>query len=315
MGRAGIDLYALDFSTPLKDVKKFAKYVGGGAANISVGLARLGLKTALITKLGNDELGEYIVEFLSKESIDVSQIKKTREGKNGVVFAEANPGRDAVFIFYRENVADLLIEKNDINEVFVGSTKVLITTGTGLSAEPSRGSTIYAMEIAKKHGGTNLLNLDWRPSLWKPNAASMKEGIYGQAIDLADILVGNETEYKAATGASSAEAAVAKLSAERERILLLTRGERGSRIYRGKEMVDVEPFRVDSLKTLGAGDGIIAGFLYGYLNNWDLYKMVRFGNAVGAIVVTKHSCSDAMPTVDETLNFIEKNGGWGKTSD
>ncbi len=312
IGRAGIDLYALDFDTPLRDVKKFAKYVGGGAANISVGLSRLGLKVSLITKLGDDELGEFIVNFLQKEKVDTSQIKKTREARNGIVFAEAYPGRDSKFIFYRENAADLLIEPSDIKEDVISETKILITTGTGLSANPSRDSNIYAMELAKKHGKKNLLNLDWRPSLWKPEAAETRVQIYRMAIDLADMIVGNETEFMAATGTNSADEAISEILDGKERILLLTMGAKGSRIFNGRDKIDVSPFKVDSLKTLGAGDGIIAGFLYGYLNNWSSYKMVRFGNAVGAIVVTKHSCSEAMPTIDEALAFVERNGGWGK---
>jgi 5-dehydro-2-deoxygluconokinase len=291
-------------------VRRFAKYVGGGAANIAVGVAKLGMKSALISGVSDDDLGDFIIEYLARENVETKFVKKMKEAKTGIVFAEAFPGKDGKFIFYRENAADLLITERDVDNEAVRNSKVLVTTGTGLSANPSRDSNYHAMELAKKNGRVNLLNLDWRPTLWKPAEASSRVGYYARATGLADVIVGNDKEYMASQEEDTVDKAISKMPNKEEKILVLTRGESGSRAYRGKQIIDAPPFKVDSLKTLGAGDGVIAGFLYGYLQGWDLYKTTRFGNAVGAIVVTRHSCSEAMPTYDETMMFIEKYGGW-----
>ncbi|HKW04119.1 MAG TPA: PfkB family carbohydrate kinase, partial [Nitrososphaerales archaeon] len=192
----------------------------------------------------------------------------------------------------------------------VRESKVLVTTGTGLSANPSREATLVAMQLAKKNSRKVLFNLDWRPTLWKGVNPSDRTNYYAQAIELADILIGNDKEFMAATGVEGIESAILHLRNQRDKLLILTSGERGSRAYHGERVVEAAPFKVDSLKTLGAGDGNLAGFLYGYLNRWDLYKSLRFGNAAGAQVVTRHSCSEAMPTCDETMMFIEANGGF-----
>jgi 5-dehydro-2-deoxygluconokinase len=310
VGRVGIDLYSLDFNTPLKDVRRFAKYVGGGAANIAVGLAKLGLKSAVISGVGDDDLGEFVIEYLTRENVESKYIRKFPDGKTGIVFAEVFPLKESKFIFYREKAADLLITKDDVENEAVRESKVLVTTGTGLSANPSREATLVAMQLAKKNSKTVVFNLDWRPSLWKGVNPSDRTNYYAQAIELADILIGNDKEFMAATGMEGIESALLHLRNQRDKLLILTSGERGSRAYHGEKVVEAAPFKVDSLKTLGAGDGNLAGFLYGYLNRWDLYKSLRFGNAVGAQVVTRHSCSEAMPTYDETMMFIEASGGF-----
>jgi 5-dehydro-2-deoxygluconokinase len=311
IGRVGIDLYSLDFYAKLKDVSKFAKYVGGGAANISVGLSRLGLTPALFSKVSEDEMGDYILEYLCSQGVDTRLTKKTTEGKSGIVFAEILPGKDGNFIFYRENAADLFVRKEDLDKGILEESKVVVTTGTGLSAEPSRDTNLHAMELSRKLGKTNLLNLDWRPTLWKEGEARQKVAIYGKAIALADILVGNEAEFVAATGLGNAEDAISSiLSEDAEKMLLLTRGENGSTLFHNAERSEVSPFRVDFLKGLGAGDGIIAGFVFGLLKGWNPVKAARFGNAVAAVVVQGHSCADSMPTYDEAVGLIEKHRGW-----
>jgi 5-dehydro-2-deoxygluconokinase len=311
IGRVGVDLYSLDYNVPLEDVKKFAKYVGGGAANLAVALSRLGLNVSILSGVSDDELGEFVIDFLRKEKVNVDHLKKFKDAKTGIVFAEVFPGKESKFIFYRENAADLLITKEDVDKASVFDSKVIVTTGTGLSANPSREASLYAMEIGRNHGRKVLLNLDWRPSLWKGIEPGLIIRHYADAIKLATILVGNESEFMAATGSQSVDQAISKIPVRDEKLLILTRGELGSRAYTpdGK-VIDAMPFRVEPLKTLGAGDGNLAGIIYGSLKEWDICKTLRFGSAIGAIVVTRHSCSEAMPQYDETMKFIEKMGGF-----
>jgi 5-dehydro-2-deoxygluconokinase len=313
IGRVGVDLYSLDYDTPLKDVGRFAKYVGGGAANLAVGLSRLGISVGIVSGVSDDELGEFVLEYLAREGVDTRSVLKLPDSKTGIVFAEVNPGKkESNFIFYRENVADLKITRELVDSAKIDDAKVLVTNGTALSANPSRDASLYAMELAsKKNNNTTVVfNLDWRPSLWKGVDSTSKAKYYSQAIELASILIGNEDEYRAATGARDTDEAISQIQDLDDKLLICTRGENGSRAYVKGKVVDAPPFRVKPLKTLGAGDGNLAGIIYGYLKQWDIYKTLRFGNAIGAIVVTKHSCSDAMPSYDETMTFIQKMGGF-----
>ncbi|HZW55382.1 MAG TPA: 5-dehydro-2-deoxygluconokinase [Nitrososphaerales archaeon] len=310
IGRVGVDLYSLDYNTPLKDVSHFAKYVGGGAANLAVGLSRLGVGVGVVSGVADDELGEFVIEYLSREKVDTRCIVKFPDSKTGIVFAEVYPGKDSKFIFYRENAADLKITKQLVESAGVRDAKVLVTNGTALSADPSREASLYAMELAKENDRAVVFNLDWRPSLWKGVDSVSKLEFYSRAIELATILIGNDSEYMAATTSKDADEAISQIPDSKGKILIRTRGEHGSRAYVNGQIVDAAPYKVQSLKTLGAGDGNLAGIIYGYLNHWDMYRSLRFGNAIGAIVVTKHSCSDAMPTFEEATKFIEKMGGF-----
>jgi 5-dehydro-2-deoxygluconokinase len=306
-----VDLYSLDYNTPLKDVRKFAKYVGGGAANLSVGLARLGLKVSIISGVSNDELGDFVIEYLSHERVDTRGIVRIDDAKTGIVFAEVFPGKDSKFIFYRENAADLRITRETVDSANIENSKIIVTTGTGLSANPSREATLHAMKLASRSAKTAVFNLDWRPSLWNEVNRESRLEYYSKAIELSTIVVGNEAEYLAATGSENIEKAISDVKRAGKKILILTRGEKGSRAYLPDEnVIEAGPYTVQVLKTLGAGDGNLAGILYGLLNSWDMHKALRFGSAVGAIVVTKHSCSDAMPTFAETMSFVEQHGGF-----
>jgi len=312
IGRAGIDLYSLDFYEPLEEVRRFARYVGGSAANIAVGAARLGLSSAIITRVSDDELGEFIIRHLSRMGVDTRYIKKDSEGKSGIVFAEIIPGRDGRFIFYREKASDLLLRVEDIPEEVVKGAKLLVITGTGLSAEPSRSANFYALELARRYGVKVVANLDWRPTLWRHVSQEERLSLYRKAIEMADIVIGNRSEYMAATGRDNLEEAISEARSINGRALLVvTLGNEGSMaVMENGERVKAKPYIVGHLKGLGAGDGFIAGFLYGLIKGWDLYRSLRFGNAVGAIVVTRHSCSEAMPTYDEAIMFIEAHGGF-----
>lgn len=203
-----------------------------------------------------------------------------------------------------------MIRKEDMDNPTIRDTKILVMTGTGLFANPSRDATMHAIKLVRQNGGINVFNLDWRPTLWAGVDASERLEYYRKAAEVSDILVGKDKEYMAATGTSSVDEVIPSISPIKKKFLLLTRGEDGCRMYRGNEIIDSKPFKVDVLKTLGAGDGILSGVLFGYLRGWDPDKMLRFGNAVAAIVVTRHSCSEAMPSYEETVRFIETHGGW-----
>ena len=307
IGRAGVDLYSLDYGKPIEEVRRFAKYVGGSPANTVVGGTRLGLRCALVSRVGDDELGSFVLDFLAKEGVDVSHLKKDGRRKTGIVFAEISPGRDGKFVFYRENAGDLFVTKADIPESLIRSAKLLEVTGTGLSMEPSLGANVHAASVARNLGRIVVFNLDWRPSLWQTTQEERTKR-YRQILALSDVVIGNTKEYMAATGEGDLERAISSIPDWDQRLLVITSGEKGSEVRsRGRRSM-AEGFRVPLLKGLGGGDGFIAGFLYGHLQGWAPQKSALFGNAVGAIVVMGHACSESMPRLGQAKDFLKKNG-------
>ena len=307
IGRAGVDLYSLDYGASLEKARKFAKYVGGTAANSVVGAARLGLKTALVSRVSDDELGSFVHGFLRDEGVDVGHLRKDVRRRTGIVFAEISPGRDGKFIFYRENVADLRVTRSDVPVALLEESRTLLVTGTGLTREPSLGTILWAAKQARRLRREVVLNLDWRPTLWNvPQSVRVKR--YAQVIEVADVLIGNQSEYLAATGKKNIEAALEVALRGGTRTAVVTSGEGGSEARKGGKTWKAPGFPVPLLKGLGGGDGFIAGFLFGRLSGWGEQECCTFGNAVGALVVTGHACSESMPRLVAVSEFLKKNG-------
>ncbi|MDA4121608.1 MAG: 5-dehydro-2-deoxygluconokinase [Thaumarchaeota archaeon] len=307
LGRAGVDLYSLDYGAPFSDVKKFAKYVGGTSANVMVGASRLGLRCALITRVSRDVLGDYVIGYLKAEGVETKYIKQEEDGKTGIVFAEVTPGRDSFFIFYRENVADLHTDKRDVRKKVIEAARSVLVTGTGLSQEPSFGANLYAANLGEKLGKTVVFNLDWRPTLWR-EPVKERTSRYRRVLRQAGVVIGNESEYLAATGETRLKDAISAIPGNRDKTLVITRGEKGSTVIEKAKTIEVPGFRVPLMKGLGGGDGFISGFMFGYLRGWTAARAAMLGNAVGAIVVQGHACSESMPRPAQLASFLEERG-------
>jgi len=307
IGRAGVDFYSLDLGVHLEEATKFAKYLGGTAANTVVGGARLGLSCALVTRVSDDELGAFVVSYLEKEGVDISRVKKDRRRKTGVVFAEVLPGRDGRFIFYRENAADLHVTRSDVGKNVIRDTRALLVTGTGLSSEPSLSTVLGAAKSARRLGKKVIFNLDCRPTLWNARDV-VRVSRYRKAIKEAEVIVGNDKEYMAAVGEADVQSALAAIPGGREKMVVVTRGEAGSEVRVGGKVYTAPAFKVPMVKGLGGGDGFIAGFILGHLSGWNPKESATFGNAVGAMVVAGHACSESMPRLRQVVSFLRMNG-------
>lgn len=315
IGRAGIDLYSDDLGAPLDQARHFMKYVGGTTANTAVGCVRYGMKVALLTKVSKDPLGKFIKDYLSRNGVDTSYIKEDPEAFVGIALAAIFLGKDPEFIFYRPPglTADLRITKDDIPVDVIRDSKVLEVTGTGLTETPSYETNLYAVNIAKANNTEVLFNLDWRESLWRSVKSDERIQRYLSIIKHADIIVGGVPEWLAATGASNIDEAIDYVRRVNKSMkgMIITRGSEDVTAYWGGQVINVPAFRVNILKTLGAGDAFLAAFLYGYLylmpSGWSMKDVLRFANAAAAIVVTRHSCSEAMPTFDEVMMFIKNH--------
>lgn len=297
LGRLIVDLYADQLHTPLAEVKSFSKYLGGSAANTAFGLARLGAKVGLISRVGPDEFGEFLLARLQNEGVDTSMVAVDPKYPTGLAFAALFPPGDSQVLFYRKPCADTHLSVDDIDVDKLRKAKILSIAATALCESPSREAVFAALEEHRRAGGINVIDVDWRPMLWEdPHAARV---YYRMAFRLTDIVIANEPELEMAGESSDPKAAAATLLQLGVRQVVAKRGGQGVMLFGEGGPLVVPALQVDVMNTLGAGDGFGAAYNYGLLQGWDPERTVRFANAAGAIVVTRHSCSEAMPTLDE----------------
>jgi 5-dehydro-2-deoxygluconokinase len=330
LGRSSIDLYANEVGAPFVEIKSFAAYVGGSPTNISVGAQRLGLKTALLTGLGNDPVGDFILHFLQQEGVETRFSPRKPGHRTSAVVLGIEPPDKFPLVYYRDNCADIELTIDDVLAAPVAQSRIFQFAGTNLSREPSRSATLFGAELAKQVGSEVVLDIDFRPDQWHdPRAFGVA---VRSALRLVDIAIGTEDEINAAmlsdTGQMSlthsqisdtrvsgdVDAAIAALLALGPKALLQKRGEEGVRVHLKQadgriEQLDAPGFPVKVYNILGAGDAFAAGFLYGYVKGWGWTKSARLGNACGAIVVTQHGCANFTPTYEEVMAFVDSKGG------
>ena len=309
MGRSSIDLYAHQVGVSIGDVKSFDAYVGGCPTNIAVGVRRLGLRSALVTAVGDDQVGDFVLNFLRSEQVDVTATPRKPGHRTSAVILTIQPPDSFPLTFYRDNCADRELTVDDVERAPFRDASLVVLTGTGLSHEPSRGATLHAASNARAASARVVVDIDYRADQWRDSAA------FATAIQAllqqAHLAVGTEEELAAATGSQDVDAAAAALLRCGLDAFILKRGARGSRVYQASgTKTDVAPFAIEVLNVLGAGDAFASGFIFGLLKGWSLVRAARTGNATGAIVVTRHGCANFMPTWPEVEAFVAAQGGW-----
>jgi len=327
MGRACLDLYANEVGVPFAQIKSFAAYVGGCPANIAVGAQRLGLRTAMLSAVGEDPVGDFVLKFLADEGLETRFVARKPGRRTAAAVVGIQPPDRFPLVYYRGDAADIELTIDDVRDAPIAQSRALLISGTGLSKEPSRSATIFAAEQAQAANTTVFLDFDLRTDQWDDLRA------YGVTIrsvlPLVDVAIGTEDEVKAialkeatqvsvvdsqVSGADVAgdlgEATQAVLRRGPE-VLVVKRGQQGATVFvRDGQVMDVPGFPVEVYNTLGAGDAFASGLIYGYVHGWDWYKAARLGNATGAIVVTRHGCANFMAYEDEALRFVEEHGGF-----
>jgi 5-dehydro-2-deoxygluconokinase len=325
MGRSSIDLYSNDVGSPFPEITSFAAFVGGSPTNISVGVRRLGLRSALLTGVGDDPVGDFVLNFLEQEGVETRYVVRKPGLRTSAVVLGIEPPDRFPLVFYRDNAADIGLTIDDVLAVPLDEVGVFQFAGTNLSREPSRSATMFAAERAREVGARVVVDLDFRPDQWHDARA------FGVALRsvlrLADVALGTADEVNASVLADPADVrlqgsqvsdarVVGDVEEAARRLLELgpgtvveKRGPDGARLWTEDGVVEVPGFPVEVTNILGAGDAFAAGFLYGYVNGWDGYRAARLGNACGAIVVTKQGCANFMPTLDEAVAFADSHGG------
>lgn len=327
LGRSSIDLYSANVGSPFEKISAFNAFVGGCPLNIATGGQRLGLKTAILTGIGNDQVGNFIKHFLNEEGISTQWVATIEGTRSSAVVLGIEPPDRFPLVYYRENCADINLNIDHVTAIPLADFKAAAFSGTAFSKDPSRTAMFYALELARKNHVKTLLDIDFRADQWDdPRSFGVT---LRAALSSFNIVVGTEEEILATYLTDKEQllikhqqisapeirgninSAIEEIMRSGVETLVVKRGKEGASIFQpGKEEVKVPGFPVEVLNVLGAGDAFCAGFSYGLLNDWDLYKSVRMGNACGAIIVTREGCANFMPTNAEVMAFVESRGGF-----
>ncbi len=327
LGRSSLDLFSQDIGAPFVDISGFTAHVGGSPTNIAIGSTRLGLRVALVTAVGADKVGDFILHTLRREGVDTRFCLVKAGTRSATAVLGIEPPDRFPLVFYRENPPDVQISIADLQTVPVARSRALLLSGLALRAGPLRDATLFAAEQARRSATTTFMDLDLRADQW-PVAAAF--GVNVRAIlPLIDVIIGTEEELYAALAprpdpVMAGECVYPTRSAGLNELLqallarpwapqavVVKRGGRGVTVLApGTAPVDVPAVPVTIVNTVGAGDAFASGFISGWVQGLDRVDCARRGNVCGAIVVTRHGCAAAMPTAVEVERFLtERNGG------
>ena len=304
MGRIGVDVYPDQVGVGLGEVTSFGKYLGGSSSNVAVAAARHGRRTATITRTGDDPFGRFLRRALQEFGVDDKFVGAVAGMKTPVTFCEIFPPDDFPLYFYgREPTApDLQIHADELDYDAIREADAFWVTLTGLCQEPSRAATLSALE-ARGRQGITVIDLDYRPMFWESREIA---GEYARkAVGLATVAVGNIDECETAVGVRHPDAAADALRGLGVQTAVVKRGPDGVLAVDATGRYPIAPTPVEVVNGLGAGDGFGGALCHGMLAGWNLPHTIRFANAAGAIVASRLSCSDAMPTTEEVIALME----------
>ncbi|MFP7733258.1 5-dehydro-2-deoxygluconokinase [Priestia aryabhattai] len=306
IGRACIDLNAVEYNRPMEETMTFKKYVGGSPANIAIGTSKLGLKAGFIGKLSDDQHGRFIEQYMREIGVDTSHMVVDQEGhKSGLAFTEIKSPEECSILMYRDEVADLFLTASEVSEEYIKKAKILLVSGTALAKSPSREAVLKAVHLAKKNDVKIVFELDHRPYTWaSPDETS---AYYTLVAEQANVVVGTRDEFDVMENSKdgSNDDTVNHLFNHSPELIVIKHGVEGSYAYtKSREVFRGQAYLTKVLKTFGAGDSYASAFLYALIKGKDIETALKYGSASAAIVVSKHSSSEAMPTVEEIEKLI-----------
>ena len=323
IGRSSVDLYGAQIGGRLEDMSSFNKYIGGSPTNIACGTARLGLKSAVITRVGDEHMGRFIREQLAREGVDTRGVVVDPDRLTALVILGIRDESSFPLIFYRENCADMALCEDDIDPAFIAEAGCVVATGTHLSHPQTEAAVLKALGLARENGAKTALDIDYRPNLWGLSghddgenrfiASSDVTAKLQAALPLFDLIVGTEEEFHIAGGSVDTLAALREVRTHTPAVLVCKRGPMGAVAFAGaipERFEDGETgpgLEIEVFNVLGAGDGFMSGLLRGWLDDKPWPEALRFANACGALAVSRHGCTPAYPSWDE-LQFLLGRG-------
>ncbi|MGB8815201.1 MAG: 5-dehydro-2-deoxygluconokinase [Paracoccaceae bacterium] len=323
IGRSSVDLYGAQVGGRLEDMGSFQKYIGGSPTNMAAGTARLGLKSALITRVGDEHMGRFIREELTREGVDVRGVTTDPERLTALVLLGIRDETQFPLIFYRENCADMALCEGDIDEALIAASRSVVATGTHLSHKNTEAAVLKALTLARKHGAQTALDIDYRPNLWGLAGHGDGESRFIESaavtaklqatLHLFDLIVGTEEEFHIAGGTTDTMAALRAVRAKSAATLVCKRGPMGAAAFTGAIPDSLDQgqsgpgFPIEVFNVLGAGDGFMSGLIKGWLDAEPWPIALKYANACGAFAVSRHGCTPAYPSWEE-LQFFLKRG-------
>lgn len=320
IGRASVDLYGAQVGGRLEDMASFQKYVGGSPTNMSVGTARLGLKSALLTRVGDEHMGRFIREELAREGVETAGIVTDPARLTALVILGIRDEHRFPLIFYRENCADMGLCEDDISPEFIARARAVVATGTHLSHPRTEAAVLKALRLAREGGAQTALDIDYRPNLWGLSGHGDGESRFIESaavtarlqatLPLFDLIVGTEEEFHIAGGTTHTIAALRAVRALTPATLVCKRGPMGAAAFSGAipdtlDQGEAGPgFPIEVFNVLGAGDGFMSGLLKGWLDGEPWPVALKYANACGAFAVSRHGCAPAYPSWEELQFFL-----------
>jgi 5-dehydro-2-deoxygluconokinase len=322
IGRSSVDLYGIQVGGRLEDMGSFEKYIGGSPTNMAAGTARLGLKSAVITRVGDEHMGRFIREQLQREGVDVRGVITDPERLTALVILGIRDQERFPLIFYRENCADMALCEADIDAGFIAEARAVVATGTHLSHPRTEAAVLKALHLARENGSRTALDIDYRPNLWGLSGHGDGENRFiasqqvtqklQSTLPLFDLIVGTEEEFHIAGGTSDTLAALRAVRAVTEATLVCKRGPMGAVAFTGNIPDSLDEghsgpgFPIEVFNVLGAGDGFMSGLLKGWLDDEEWPVALKYANACGALAVSRHGCAPAYPSWQELQFFFER---------
>lgn len=322
IGRSSVDLYGAQVGGRLEDMASFQKYIGGSPTNMAAGTARLGLKSALITRVGDEPMGRFIREELEAGGVDVRGVKTDPERLTALVLLGIRDQEQFPLIFYRENCADMALCEEDIDPDFIAEARCVTVTGTHLSNPKTEAAVLKALNLARSNDSLTALDIDYRPNLWGLSGHGDGENRFIESdavtkklqstLHLFDLIVGTEEEFHIAGGTTDTLQALRNVRQKSTAILVCKRGPMGASAFDGDIPNSLDDgmsgpgFPIEVFNVLGAGDGFMSGLLTGWLNGEDWPTALKLANACGALAVSRHGCAPAYPSREELEFFLER---------
>jgi 5-dehydro-2-deoxygluconokinase len=320
LGRLAVDFYSQQIGARLENITSASMYLGGSSGNLAFGAARLGLKSAMLTRVGNEQMGRFLLDELASVGCDVSQVQLDDQRLSGLALLGIADKETFPLLYYRERVADMAIDGSLIREDFVASAKTLAITGTHFSTPQSNKSCRVAINYARKHDTKVCLDIDYRPVLWglttkgdgeRRYVADQKVTEHLQSIlPLFDLIVGTEEEFHIAGGSDNTMDCLHTIRKLTNAELVVKRGPLGASGFSGAipksldDGITITGVKVEVLNVVGAGDAFMSGLLLGWIRGMGLEVSLRYANACGALVVSRHGCAPSMPTFEELEYYI-----------
>ena len=322
IGRSSVDLYGDQIGGRLEDMGSFSKYIGGSPTNIACGTARLGLKSAVVTGVGDEHMGRFIIEQLAREGVNTDGVKVDPDRLTALVLLGIRDQERFPLIFYRSDCADMGLTEDDIDDSFIRSARAVVATGTHLSHPKVEAATLKALKIAREAGLQTALDIDYRPNLWGVAGHGEGESRFvesaavtaklQESLHYFDLIVGTEEEFHIAGGSTDTIQALRAVRKVSGATLVCKRGPMGASAFEGAIPDSLDEgqtgpgFPIEVFNVLGAGDGFMSGLLKGWLDGEDWPTALKYANACGAFAVSRHGCTPAYPSWEELQFFFER---------